>query len=397
MKIFLIRLLAKIRDLYYTSKAFLTSFAKVDPKLILFSSYAGTKFNDSPYQLFEHLNNEAYDYKLAYVFTSRETMQSFKKAYPEHEAIKHNSLRHYYYLSKAGYWIFNYKTPSYFKKKAQTIFLQTWHGIPLKKLGNDIENVKQTFYRSQQSYKKMAQSYTNEGKKINYFLMPSPYALEHLKSAFKLSAKKIIKCDYPRNELLYNYTKDDIKAIKKELKLPTDKKIILYAPTWRDNTYSLVRGYKAKDFLLDFTKLEKLAKEYIILYRPHYLIDNAPTSLPKNVYDVSDYQDSSKLYIISDILVTDYSSVYFDYALLKRPIYFYMKDLPLYENQLRGFYIDIDEDLPNDYYTNQDKLIKDINIKYVNKNKYDHFYKNNKQYPLDIEALLKKIKIKKTS
>lgn len=395
MKLFIIRFLSKMRDLYYTFKRFVTSFVEVDPKLILFSAYAGTKFSDSPYQLFEHLNNADYDYQLAFVFTSSEMMDAFKQAYPQHKAIKHNSLKHYHYLNKAGYWIFNYKTPSYFKKKPETIFLQTWHGIPLKKLGNDIVNVEQTFYRSQQSYIQMAESYTEEGRKANYFLTPSPYALQHLQSAFRLSDKQILKFDYPRNELLYNYTKEDIKAIKDELKLPLDKKIILYAPTWRDHNYSVITGYKTKDFLLDFEELGSLKDEYIILYRPHYLISDRMSNLPDNVYDVRDYQNSSEIYIISDMLVTDYSSVYFDYSILKRPIYFYMKDLDFYQQQLRGFYIDINVDLPNDYYTEQDKLIKAINTKHINKKKYNHFYKHNKPYPLDNEALLKAIKIKK--
>lgn len=395
MKLFLIRLLAQIRDFYYSLKGFVTFFVKVDPNLILFSSYSGTKFNDNPFEIFEYLDKNEYDYTLVYAFRSRGMVRAFNKAYPQHLAIRYNSLQHYYYLNKAGYWIFNYKTPSYFKKKPETIFLQTWHGIPLKKLGNDIDNLKQTFYRSQQTYKQMAQSYTDEGKKIDYFLMPSPYALKHLQSAFKLPDKKLLKYEYPRNELLYNYSKKDVNKLKADLKLPSNKKIILYAPTWRDDNYSLLTGYRAKDFLLDFSQLEKLSSKYIILYRPHYLIDNPISSLPKNVYDVSTYPDSSELYIISDILVTDYSSVYFDYALLKRPIYFYMKDLNLYQNQLRGFYIDIDKDLPNDYYTDQAKLIEDINHKHVNKRKYDHFYRHNKPYPLDIKGLLDKVNIKK--
>lgn len=243
----------------------------------------------------------------------------------------------------------------------------------------------------------MAQSYTDEGKKVNYFLTPSPYALQHLKSAFRLSEKQILKFDYPRNELLYNYNKDDIQKIKNNLKLPLDKKIILYAPTWRDQSYSLVSGYKTKDFLLDLNKLDNLSDEYIILYRPHYLITDRLGKLAANVYDVRDYQNSSELYIISDILVTDYSSVYFDYSLLKRPIYFYMKDVEVYQQQLRGFYIDINEDLPNDYYTDQDKLISAINKQTINKKKWHHFYEYNKTYPLNNEKLLDQIKIKKTS
>src|SRR5699024_6582047 len=152
---------------------------------------------------------------------------------------------------------------------------------------------------------------------------------------------KFIESGYPRNDILYTKnTADDIVAIKQKLGIPTEKKVILYAPTWRDDEFYGKGKYKFT-LALDLQKMQaRLGDEYIVLLRMHYFIaaQMDVSDVQGFAYDVSDYQDIGELYLISDMLMTDYSSVFFDYAHLKRPILFYTYDLDKYRRQITTFY-----------------------------------------------------------
>jgi len=166
-------------------------------------------------------------------------------------------------------------------------------------------------------------------------LSPSAWCSEKFNSAFNLASihpdkNIILEYGYPRDDTLYQTSPETIEKLKEKLKLPKNKKIILYAPTWRDDQYELGKGYTF-DSKMDFTLLkEHLSDNYIILFRAHYFVaDNFNFEIYKNfIYDVSKIEDINELYLVSDMLITDYSSVFFDYANLNRPILFYMYDLP---------------------------------------------------------------------
>ena len=125
---------------------------------------------------------------------------------------------------------------------------------------------------------------------------------------------------------------------------------------------------------------ENIGDEYVLLLRTHqYISDRLDTTgLEGFAYNVSQYDDISELYLISDICITDYSSVFFDYANLRRPILFYTYDIEKYKNQLRGFYIDMMSEVPGPLlYTNEEVLeaIKNIDqIEEEYKERYDQFY-----------------------
>lgn len=250
-------------------------------------------------------------------------------------------------------------------KKDSQVYLQTWHGTPLKKLAHDIEVPEgTTFYRSEMSVEEMRSTYDNDVSKYNYMISPSAFTTEVFQSAFAIERERLIETGYPRNDILSNYNSDDIKKIKDKLNLPEGKKIILYAPTWRDNSYNL-KGYTFK-LEVDFKKWQKiLGTDYIVIFKPHYLIVNDfdLEAVKEFVYYIDPKEDISSLYLIADVLVTDYSSVFFDYAILKRPIYFFMYDLDTYRDELRGFYLDIYHDLPGDVIESEDELIQKFSLK----------------------------------
>ena len=141
-----------------------------------------------------------------------------------------------------------------------------------------------------------------------------------------------------------------------------DKKIILYAPTWRDNEYSEAGKYKfASKLDFDLAK-EALSDEYIFIVKYHYLVSDQIDWTPYKgfVYTFDETKDIAWLYLVSDILITDYSSVMFDYSLLHRPMFFFAYDLENYKENLRGFYFDFEAEVPGPISQDTRQLICDI-------------------------------------
>lgn len=360
---------------------------KVDNRTILFSTFNGKSYADSPKAIYLYLlNNENYkDYK--FIWTLKESEKHELLAENERTTIVKQGTKDYERsLAKAKYWIFNYRVADHQYPKKNQIYVQCWHGTPLKRLGYDLQNTDNVLNtKSEIRFK-----YRTDAKKFKYILSPSKFATEKFISAWNLKKLKkencVIEKGYPRNDFLYNYTENDIKNIKKRFKIDNvSKKIILYAPTWRDNQHESGVGYTYKTEV-DFDKLQKeLGQDYIILFRAHYLVANEFNfeNYKGFIYDASKVDDINELYVISDILITDYSSVFFDFANLKRPIVFYMYDLDAYKDDIRGFYIDLKE-LPGNITKTEDELIKEIN-KLEKDFKYDDKYKkfNDKYNYLD--------------
>lgn len=357
---------------------------KVDEKMILFSCFNGKSYADSPKAIYEYMkNSDRYsDYKFVWTFKNPENYTYLQENNKNTTVVKIDSERYEQYLAKCKYWIFNYRAADYQHPKKNQVFLQCWHGTPLKRLGYDLDNPDNVL----NTKKEIRYKYRTDAKKFKYLLSPSKFASEKFISAWNLKETKkencIIEEGYPRNDFLINYTNEDVKKIKEKIGInEINKKIILYAPTWRDNQHEAGVGYTYKTEV-DFDKLqEELGKEYIILFRAHYLVANQFDfeKYKGFIYDVSEIDDINELYVISDILITDYSSVFFDYANLKRPIIYYMYDLEKYKDNMRGFYIDLKE-LPGNIVKTEKELINEL--KELTKNfKYNEDYKKfNKKY-----------------
>ena len=355
---------------------------KIDDKIILFESYNGNNYSCSPKAIYEYMkNNEKYqNYKFVWAFKD---VEKHKKLIDKQTIlVKHNSKEYYKYLSMSKYWIVNSLIEVSIKKKKNQIYVQCWHGTPLKKLRYDI-NVDGAVLNTVKEIRKRNDL---DAVKFDYFISPSKFCTEKFTSAFNLKKlgkeNIIIEEGYPRNDYLFKYKNSDISKIKNNLKIPKDKKIILYAPTFRDNQHTSGVGY-TYNLELNFDKLkQELSQEFVILFRTHYFISNSfDFSNYKNfIYDVSNYDDINELYIISDLLITDYSSVFFDYANLKRPMLFYMYDLDEYKNKLRDFYIDL-EILPGPIVKQEDDLIKEIkSIDNYNATYHDKYINFNEKF-----------------
>ena len=357
------KLIRKSMYLYRLVRYKLRGFGKkVDDKLIVFSSFTGEKYADSPRAIYEYMLScgEFDDFKFVWCFTEPEK-HAFLLDNPNTRIVKQASKEFEIVFATAKYWVCNHRVSLHrFPRKGQ-VFIQTWHGTPLKRLGFDIEKSNNENYTLDEQNKQ----YLTDAKKFSYLLSPSAFASEKFISAFALDrlgkSNIIVEEGYPRNDALFNFTAYDVQRIKDGLKIPKDKKVILYAPTWRDNQHTANEGYTYKTEV-DFDRLQsELGDEYVILFRAHYFISNSFDFAKYSgfVYDVSKLDDINELYIVADMLITDYSSVFFDFAILKRPIIYYMYDFDLYKNEMRGFYIDIDE-LPGAIIKDEDSLINEI-------------------------------------
>lgn len=355
----------KIRYIKNRCRYILFHFSKVDDKSIIFESFMGRKYSDNPRAMYEYLlnDNKYKDFRFIWAFKDIDKYASYDVLRNERtELVRYGSGAYYRAYGTSKYWITNSRIPEAIYKKNKQVYIQCWHGTPLKKLGYDIQVEGRNALNSN---KDIRNKYKDDAKRYSFMLSSSKFCTEKFISAFNLKAlgksSVIIEEGFPRNDILSNYDKNDVEIIKRKLGIPNNKKIILYAPTWRDDQHDSSQGYIYRNEL-DFDKLNsKLSDEYIILFRAHYFVANTFDFKKYKgfVYDVSDYEDIGELYIVSDMLITDYSSVFFDYAVLKRPIIFFMYDLEEYKEEIRGFYISLDE-LPGSICTEEGALIDEV-------------------------------------
>lgn len=347
-----------------------------DEKTVIFGCFNGRSYCDSPKAIYKYMLTDRRFEEFNYIWVFKEpNKHKYLEENKNTKVISVKGKKYVQAMAKAKYWIFNYKIPDYIYPKKDQIFVQCWHGTPLKRLGCDLQH----FDNALNTIEGMKKRYNEETKKFSYFLSPSKFASEKFISIWNMKENKkqdcVLELGYPRNDYLYNYTENDIKTIKSKLGIENcTKKILLYAPTYRDNQHTSGIGYTYKTEV-DFDKLkEELSGEYIILFRSHWLVANLFDfeKYKDFIYNVSDYDDIDELYVVSDLLITDYSSVFFDYANLKRPILFYMYDLEEYRDNIRGFYLDI-EDLPGPILKTEEELIE--NIKTISEDFYNEKYK----------------------
>ena len=323
-------------------------------KLVMFESFHARQYSDNPRAIYEYMRDNTEGYQLVWSIdrSAAKLFDSFQVPY-----IVRFTWRWFLNYPRAQYWVNNVRLPVWMPKPKGTIYIQTWHGTPLKRLGLDITAVQMPGTKTD-TYQR---SIVNESRKWDYLVSPNAYSTDVFKRAFHFKGK-VIESGYPRNDVLSNYSKKTIHGIKEKLSLPADKKVMLYAPTWRDNEFYQKGKYRFEfQFDLENWKRE-FGSDWVLLTRMHYLIaENFDFSAHEGyVFDLSAYPDIRDLYLISDVLITDYSSVFFDYAILYRPIIFFMYDLEKYRDQLRGFYINIEEEAPGSIVQTEDELFQAI-------------------------------------
>ena len=349
---------------------------------IIFETFNGRSYACSPKALYECMLSDPKFKKYTFVWCFRYPEQyAFLIDNPRTKLVTYESLEYFHAYTRAKYWVVNSMIPLQIGKRKQQVMLQTWHGTPLKRLRGDIVQDTQGVLNTHDDLVKKNHL---DSTRYDYFVVPSPRTVKNFVSAFALPVKKnrrlVLETGYPRNDFLHSYTRSEVATIRRRLKLPRDKKVILYAPTWRDDQYSDELGFVYEP-PIDFARLRaELGGEYVVLFRAHYFVaDTYDFSRHEGfVYNVSSVDDINELYIVSDVLITDYSSVLFDFANLQKPMLFFMYDRVHYQKELRGFYFP-PEELPGDIVTTQTDLmnhLKDLEAYHQRtKSKLNSFHK----------------------
>ena len=337
---------------------------------VFVESFFGKSYSDSPKYLYEYLYDKYGDQYRFIWCLNRRTREV--KGRPS--ICRRHSLRYVYYTARAKYFICNTRQPAWFKKRKETVFVETWHGTPLKKLAFDLEDI----HAVSQDHKKL---FYSQSKEWDYLVSANRFSTDVFERAFCFPREKIIETGYPRNDILYSEHAGRIaEEVKRELGIPKGKRVILYAPTWSDNQFYEKAKYKFT-LVLD---LERMRREFgndsVLLLRTHYYIaDRLELSgLDDFVYNGSGYGDVSRLYLVSDICITDYSSVFFDFANLKRPLLFFAYDLEDYKEEIRGMYLDMEKELPGPVVQTNDELIDALRhldeVTEQYRERYERFY-----------------------
>lgn len=339
--------------------------------IVLFESFFGQQYSDNPRAIYEYMKEHHPEYKL--IWNVKKGYEEVFKRENVPYVIKY-SYKGLWQWARAKYWVNNSRWPLWLPKPKGTYYIQTWHGTPLKTLGADIEHITMPGMTLENYHKQ----FTEEARKWDYCVAPNNYSSEIFKRAFEVQGT-MINSGYPRNDILYQKNNPEtIEKIKEKLNIPKNKKVILYAPTWRDNEYKKIDHYTFNLKLdLDLMK-EKFSDDAVLLMRMHYLIAEQMdlTGYEDFAIDVSAYEDIRELYLVSDCLITDYSSVLFDYANLKRPMVFYAYDMDDYANEIRGFYFDFEKEAPGPIVKDMNHLIPAVEeaLSYDGNDPYPEFY-----------------------
>ncbi|APH44543.1 glycosyl/glycerophosphate transferase [Microbacterium sp. 1.5R] len=224
-----------------------------------------------------------------------------------------------------------------FARKPGQKVLQTWHGTPLKRLA---------LHRPGFAPRRMA-AVIKESRRWDVLLAQNTYSERILRKAYAFFGRPIWVEGYPRNDALVT---GDAAAIRAALGIADGERVLLYAPTWRDDRPEMV----------DFIDAEELARQTdsVVLVRGHSrTIDTGRDRAGARVIDVTGYPETSQLLLAADVLITDYSSVMFDFSVTGKPMFFLVPDLDHYRGELRGFYFDLETRAPGPLVRTQDELV----------------------------------------
>jgi CDP-glycerol glycerophosphotransferase len=306
---------------------------------VLFESWHGS-YSDNPRALSEELLRRSSPLRQAWVLPKRPV------GLPEAVTVVAPRTRRYLeHLGRARYLVSNDTMPGYFFKKRGCTYLQTWHGTPLKRIGFDI--ARPAFRDSRRTLYNLKRDVAQ----WDYLISPNQFSTEILRNAFHYRGP-VMEVGYPRNDLLSSPHAGPLREeTRHRLGIADGLRAVLYAPTWRDDD--------AFSLHLDLESVVKtLGEGYVVLLRIHPdVADTFALRGMRQVIDVTPEPDIRELYLAADVLVTDYSSVMFDFAVTGKPMLFFTYDLTFYRDRLRGFYFDFEAEAPGPLLSTSDDVV----------------------------------------
>ncbi len=317
---------------------FVGVFVKTDSDLVVFISYMGKAFNDSPKAVYEYMksHNDYQRYKCVWAFEHPEN-------FPDLNTVKIDTPKYFILLLKAGYWVSNTNIQRglSFKKK-NTKWIYNCHGTAIKLCGNDCPGRKDFDYSN-----------------ADIICVQSKFDEMVMKRGFNAREETFLECGRPCSDELFHATKADYVAMRAKLNIPEGKKVILYAPTWRDSSDGGA-SYEIKPPINLKMWEKRLGDYFIVLVRAHHITTKIlNVEFNDFVRDFSDYPEINDLLVASDILISDYSAVLTDFAILNRPVICFAYDYDDYLKK-RGTYFELDNVLPNKSCRSETEVLEQI-------------------------------------
>lgn len=314
----------------------------VKRRVILYEAFYGRGMLCGPNALFQELiqHPKYRKYRHIWVLDDLNSHPELIEKYKHKKVtfVQYGSKKYLKALASAGYLINNSTFPGSFVKKPEQVYINTWHGIPLKNLGYD-----------EPTGALAASNTARNFLHADYLISANPFLTDIYKKAYRLeglSEVKIIEEGYPRLDTLVNTDRQDVyKRLKEQgVSVDPDKKIILYAPTWRGDTFANPNLSIDEYILLKETLDQQIDTDaYQILVKVHQAVySRIKDKLAEFPYFVPATMDANEILGITDILISDFSSIYFDFLATGRPVLFYIPDLEEYKHK-RGMYFGIDE------------------------------------------------------
>ncbi|MGI8433250.1 MAG: bifunctional glycosyltransferase/CDP-glycerol:glycerophosphate glycerophosphotransferase [Nocardioidaceae bacterium] len=311
----------------------------------LFETFAGRAVGDNPAALCRELARREDHIELVYSVLDRSV------AAPEGaRTVVRWSPEWFELVGRARYLIVNSSLPYFFRKREGQLYYQTWHGSPLKQIAHDRPHLDFSNWHHRRQLLIARDGW-------DFLLSQSEFCTGALRSAFRYDGE-VMEFGYPRNDLLVSAEADEVRnSTRDHLGLSADQLVVLYAPTWRDNL-RLGRVFN-KVLYLDPEAIVDRIPGSVVLVRGHYNSVRAAEKVDpdRRVIDVTRYPDIADLYLAADALVTDYSSVFFDFVLTDKPMAFLAPDLTEYRDDNRGFYLDYHSTVPGPVCVNTDEVV----------------------------------------
>lgn len=322
-----------VRMKIYRIFAFLFSRSKIDEKKVVFVNYYGAGYGDNPKAIADFILENGLEYNLVWLLDKRKDDGS---CFPDQiRKVSYFSLKSIYELATARIWVDNCRKEYFPKKKKGQIYIQTWHGgFSLKKIEADAPSLSQ-------QYITMAKE---DSKNIDVILNGYEFMTGIFKESFWYSGP-VLNIGTPRSDLFFNKKKifNSRSKVFNYYEIDTGTKLFLYAPTFR-------QSYDLDVYTLNYEKIQKALErkfngKWKILVRLHPNLLNLADSLvlSETVVNVTGYKDMQELLCASDLVVTDYSSLVFDFFILNRPVFLYCPDLSEYTSKDRELYFDVTE------------------------------------------------------
>lgn len=327
-------------------------FVNVKPNRILFTTFNGKGYFCNPKYLSLELEKSG-KYDIVWVLNDKQSL-------PNIICVKFMSLKYFYFYLSSRFIITNQGFKSFIPKPKTQIRMETWHGGGAYKK-TDLAIIKDKFL----SYK-----YILAGDDIDYYISSSKKFSEVMSYAQHVGSDRFLPYGMPRNDIFFDETNKKLqnKIIRDKYGISFNCKIILYAPTWRDDGRSL--DVDNLGHCVD--KLNINNPKYVLLYRAH--LGDELKCKSNNVINVSSYPDMQELLCAADILITDYSSCMWDFSLMFKPCFIYATDIDQYKQE-RDFYTPMSE-WPFPIATNNEELVNNIinfdEAEYIEKVKQHH-------------------------